>query len=236
MKMYKLGLVLLLSFLIPSLFNIVRADGIQIGRTRIVYDARKKETALPLVNQDKELPWLIQSWVTLEDKKTAAPFIVTPPLFRLDPQKEQSLRIIWSGTSVPSDKESLFYLIVRTIPGSDKKNENQNVLRIIYKTQLKLFYRPEGLQGTPDQACQNLHFARSGSQLQIKNESGYHLVFDSLYLGHSQQRKADIVAPKSTATLAVSDSSRQVSWRCITDYGNASPKYTAVVEQGSGTQ
>ncbi len=217
------------------LFNSSHAEGIQIGRTRVIYDASKKETALPLINQDKELPWLIQSWVTQEDKKTAAPFIVTPPLFRLDPQKEQSLRIIWSGASAPSDKESLFYLIVRTIPGSDKKNENQNVLRIIYKTQLKLFYRPEGLKGTPDEACQNLHFSRSGSQLQIKNDSGYHLVFDSLYLGHSQQRKADIVAPKSTATLAASDSSQQVNWRCITDYGNASPKYTALVEQGSGT-
>ncbi|MXS44860.1 fimbria/pilus periplasmic chaperone, partial [Citrobacter koseri] len=38
------------------------AAGIQVGRTRIIYDAGKKEVSLPLVNKEKELPWLIQSW------------------------------------------------------------------------------------------------------------------------------------------------------------------------------
>lgn len=41
--------------------TLCHATGIQIGRTRIIYDATKKEVALPLQNNDKELPWLIQS-------------------------------------------------------------------------------------------------------------------------------------------------------------------------------
>lgn len=58
------------------------AAGIQIGRTRVIYDANKKEVALSLTNTEKELPWLIQSWIDTGDGKTRGPFIVTPPLFQ----------------------------------------------------------------------------------------------------------------------------------------------------------
>lgn len=232
MKIYVSGLLLLILSVVTALFTVSYAEGIQIGRTRVIYDASKKETALPLINQDKELPWLIQSWVVLGDEKTSGPFIITPPLFRLDPQKEQSLRILWTGTGVSPDRESLFYLNIRTIPGSDKRNENQNVLRIIYKTRLKLFFRPKGLPGTPEEACQNLHFMRVNSQLQITNNSAYHIVFDSLYIGKDQLHSADMAAPKSTITLPVSSNSPLISWHCLTDYGNASPKYTSRTDKG----
>lgn len=232
MKIYVSGLFILILSSATVLFDSSHAEGIQIGRTRVIYDASKKETALPLINQDTELPWLIQSWVTLNDEKTSGPFIITPPLFRLDSKKEQSLRILWTGTGVPPDRESLFYLNIRTIPGSDKSNENQNVLRIIYKTRLKLFFRPKGLPGTPEEACQNLHFMQANNQLQITNNSAYHIVFDSLYVGNDQLHSADMTAPKSTTTLAISGNSPLISWRCLTDYGNASPKYTSRTDKG----
>lgn len=146
------------------------AAGIQIGRTRIIYDAAKKEVALPLQNNDKELPWLIQSWTDTGDGKTHGPFIVTPPLFRLDPQKEQSLRITWNGTTLAGDKESLFYMNVRTVPATATDEGDKNVLRLIYKTRLKLFWRPVGLSGTPSESCKNLRFARHGQQLTVINK------------------------------------------------------------------
>lgn len=132
------------------------AAGVQIGRTRIIYDAAKKEVSLPLQNNEKELPWLIQSWTDTGDGKTRGPFIVTPPLFRLDAQKEQSLRITWNGTPLPTDKETLFYLNVRTVPATSADDEDKNVLRLIYKTRLKLFWRPTGLvarRQKPVNAC-----------------------------------------------------------------------------------
>lgn len=71
--------------LIPTVFSILcilsgfsHAAGVQIGRTRIIYDASKKEVALPLINKEKDLPWLIQSWIDTGDGKTRGPFIITP--------------------------------------------------------------------------------------------------------------------------------------------------------------
>lgn len=213
--------------------NLCQAAGIQIGRTRVVYDAANKEVALTLKNDEQELPWLIQAWTDTGDGKTRGPFIVTPPLFRLDPQKEQNLRITWNGAPLPEDRESLFYMNVRTIPATAKDDQQQNVLRLIYKTRLKLFWRPKGLSGSPDENCENLTFKMNGELLQVVNAGNYFNVFDSLSIGTTAIKNADIVAPKSTASFPVPAhaSVSNVTWRCITDYGNASSKFTAAVHR-----
>lgn len=230
MRIYPL-LLLLISVIFPSLNH---AAGIQVGRTRIVYDAGKKEVSLPLINKENELPWLIQSWTDTGDGKTRGPFIVTPPLFRLEPQKEQSLRIAWNGTALPENKESLFYMNVRTIPATAAEDDDKNVLRLIYKTRIKLFWRPKGLKGTPDETCKNLRFSHSGKQLIVTNDGSYHSIFDSVKVGATKIDKADMVNPLSTVQISLPEnaSGTQVSWRCITDYGNASDKYATTLVQG----
>lgn len=206
------------------------AEGIQLGRTRVIYDANKKEASLPLINSEKELPWLIQSWVMNADNKTRAPFIITPPLFRLDPKSEQTLRIMKSENITQTNVESLYYLIVRMIPASDRQNQQSNVLNIIYKTQIKLFYRPKGLEGSAEDACKNLHFSQSGKQLTIENTSHFYTVFSSLTLGSSKVQ-ADMVAPQSSVTLPLNApiATSSASWHCINDYGGETVAYTAAL-------
>ena len=213
--------------------TLCHAAGVQIGRTRIIYDAAKKEVALPLQNNDRELPWLIQSWTDTGDGKTHGPFIVTPPLFRLDPQKEQSLRITWNGMSLPGDKESLFYLNVRTVPATAADEEDKNVLRLIYKTRLKLFWRPVGLSGTPSDSCKNLRFVRHGEQLTVINDGAFDSVVERLALGAQKVEQAARVGPKSSVAIPLPNGAQgtSVTWRCITDYGNASEKYTSPLAQ-----
>lgn len=210
--------------------TVANAEGIQLGRTRVIYDASKKEASLPLVNSEKELPWLIQSWVMNADNKTRAQFIITPPLFRLDPKSEQTLRIMKSDNITKTNVESLYYLVVRMIPASDRQNEQSNVLNIIYKTQIKLFYRPVGLQGRVDDACKNLHFSRAEQQLKIENASNFYTVFSSLNVSNSKVM-ADLVAPQSSITLPLSARSANpsVSWRCINDYGGETAAYTTAL-------
>ncbi|WP_313667747.1 molecular chaperone [Atlantibacter sp.] len=221
-------------FLMPFLILAnCQAEGIQIGRTRVIYNAESKETALSVVNSERELPWLVQSWTDTGDGKTRGPFIVTPPLFRLDPQKEQSLRITWNGVHLPEDRESLFYMNVRTIPAIAKDNKQINTLRLIYKTRIKLFWRPEGLSGSPEETCEHLKFVLAGNQLHIINDGLFYSVFDTLYLGNNLIKKADMIAPKSTISLPVNAefTGKDVSWRCITDYGNASAKHSSIIKQ-----
>lgn len=225
-----LFIVAIMSFANVALCN---AAGVQIGRTRIIYDASAKEAALTLVNKETELPWLVQSWTDTGDEKTRGPFIVTPPLFRLDAQKEQSLRITWTGAPLPTDRESLFYMNIRTIPAVEKTEDHKNVLRLIYKTRLKMFWRPKGLEGTSEEACKNLHFTFAGDQLSITNKGDFYSVFDSLWVNKTKIKNAELIAPKATIVLPASHYSlgSTVKWRCITDFGSASEEYTTSLSQ-----
>lgn len=227
------NLTQILFFIPVFLTTFSDAAGIQIGRTRLIYEAGKKEISLPLMNKDAALPWLIQSWTDTGDGKTRGPFIVTPPLFRLDPQKEQSLRIAWNGTKLPDNRESLFYMNVRTIPATAKEDDDKNVLRLIYKTRLKLFWRPVGLAGTPGESCKNLRYSLNERQLTVTNRGGFYITFDSLQLGTTRIDKADMVSPQSSTQIPVPEnaSGTLVSWRCITDYGNASDKFSTTLAQ-----
>lgn len=227
---------LILIVLVPTLMysSLCPANGIRVGRTRVIFDANKKEVALALTNTDSQLPWLIQSWTDIGDEKTKGPFIVTPPLFRLDGQKEQSLRITWNGTPLAEDRESLFYMNVRTIPATAKEDEGKNVLRLIYKTRIKLFWRPKKIDGTAMESCQKLTFSRSEGKLKVTNGHAFYTVFDSLHIGGISLKKAEMVAPFSAAsfTLPAQANGSTVTWRCITDYGNASKQFSASLIQG----
>ncbi len=69
--------------------------GIVMGGTRVIYQEGKREAAISVTNADTHTPYLVQSWVEnyAENDKARVPFIVTPPLFRLDPEQNNVLRI-----------------------------------------------------------------------------------------------------------------------------------------------
>ena len=64
--------------------------GIVMGGTRVIYEEGKREASMSVTNADNAVPYLVQSWVDnySATKNNAPPFIVTPPLFRLDPEQK----------------------------------------------------------------------------------------------------------------------------------------------------
>jgi P pilus assembly chaperone PapD len=118
---------------------------ITVGGTRLIYNGAENEASLPVSNSKDAVPYLIQSWIELsENSKEQVPFIVTPPLFRLDGGHENTLRVIYTGeTSLPENRESVFWLNVKSIPSMTRSDENR--LLIAVKTRMKLFYRPAAL-------------------------------------------------------------------------------------------
>ncbi|WP_145564874.1 fimbrial biogenesis chaperone [Yersinia aldovae] len=218
-----LSLILLLS----GAVNTAQA-GISVGGTRIIYDGAKKEATLSVNNQDKNTPYLIQSWVdNIEaSNNNKAPFIITPPLFRLDGGQESNLRILLAGRNLPQDRESVYWLNVKTIPASKKGDGNQ--LFISIKNRIKLFYRPAGLAGNTADAYKALRFSRHGKQLQVSNPTAYHVSFHTLKVGSSEIKGALMVAPQGTLTVDIpAGASGSVSWQAINDFGGTSDVATA---------
>lgn len=82
-----------------------------------------------------------------------APFIITPPLYRLDKDQQNVERIVLAG-ALPQDKESLYWLNIKAIPAASRKD---NTLQIAVKTRIKLIYRPAALKGViPEELADKL--------------------------------------------------------------------------------
>jgi len=92
-----------------------------VGGTRVVYPLDQREVTVRLENDSKN-PSLVQVWMDdgnadAKPGETKVPFLITPPIFRMEPRKTQMLRVIFSGdTSLPQDRESVYWFNVLDIP------------------------------------------------------------------------------------------------------------------------
>lgn len=189
-----------------------------MGGTRVIYHASDREASLSVTNADTHTPYLVQSWVEndVAGKGERAPFVVTPPLFRLDPEQKNLLRINFTGAQLPSDRESVFWLNVKSISPSQKGNSNK--LQVNIKSKFKIFYRPTGLVGDPATAWQKLQFHISGKRLIASNPTAYFISFYSISVAGREIDKPGMIAPLASKEWPI-ESSGQVKWRAINDFG-----------------
>ncbi len=86
------------------MMSCVAQAGVIVGGTRLIYEGGKKESSLSVSNPDKG-PYLIQTWVeTTAGGAEKAPFVVTPPLFRLDGDQKTSCAWCVPGAICPPIK------------------------------------------------------------------------------------------------------------------------------------
>lgn len=193
------------------------AGGVALGATRIIYPQGSAQVSLPVNNSDETSRFLIQSWVEDASGKKTAAFSVTPPLFAIEPQKENTLRISYTGAPLPTDRETLYWFNSKAIPQSDEKSRTLNTLQVASLSRIKLFVRPAGLQPKPNDAPQQLRFSRAGGELVVHNPTPYHLTLVNIKDG-SAGLPNTMVAPMATAAIP-STGSGPVSYRTINDYG-----------------
>jgi chaperone protein EcpD len=220
-------------------FGNARANVIIAG-TRVVFPAKDGEVTVRLTN-DNAKPALVEAWIDDGDPhstpdKAETPFLVTPPLFRMDAHKDQSLRILFTQRQkpLPSDRESLFWLNVLEIPPkpSGKQYAGKNYLQLAIRSRLKLFYRPEGLAGDPVKAPAELSFkaVMDGSEhaLLVHNPTPYHVTIVQLSVdvgGKPYQGKTGMVAPMSDLRLDMPTlqqppaAGSAIQFNIINDYG-----------------
>jgi len=204
--------------------NVAQA-GVIIGGTRVIYHGDKKETAISVKNPDK-YSYLIQSWVDNNDN-SKSPFIITPPLFRLGATEENTLRIIRAGGKLPEDRESMYWMNIKTIPATEKQDDG-NTLQIAIKNRIKLIYRPQMLTAAPETVTNKLTWQRSGQQLVVTNPTPYYMNFSIVKIGNNMVKDATYVAPMSSARFTVpAGATGDVNWKIISDFGAAGKEFHA---------
>jgi chaperone protein EcpD len=218
-----------------------------ITGTRLLYPADQKEITVKLNNNGTQ-PALIQSWIdtgSVESTPTSskAPFLLSPPVARIDPTKGQSLRVLFTGAPMAQDKESVFWLNVLEIPPKPEAGADINTLQMAFRSRIKLFYRPTGLPGTASEAIEQVQWqlvpARDGQGLALQafNPSAFHVSLIELELvaGAQRERSEDgMIAPGETRqfvlpTLKVRPAAgAQVEFSAINDYGALIPTRKAL--------
>ncbi|MDW2982968.1 fimbria/pilus periplasmic chaperone [Rhodanobacter sp. KK11] len=212
-----------------------------IAGTRVVFSAATGETTVHLTNEGK-LPALVEAWI--DDGNPAStpdtakvPFLITPPLTRMDAGRGQSLRIIYTGQPLPTDRESLFWLNVLEIPPKPvtKPGEERNTLQFAVRSRLKLFFRPASLAGNPLTAGEQLGWSvaadGTGYALVVRNPTPYYITISKLTLhvdGAAYITDSGMVAPLASLHLPVKDLHRAPSAGSAVDY-------TVINDFGAGT-
>ncbi|TNH45442.1 fimbrial biogenesis chaperone [Photorhabdus luminescens] len=211
-----------------------QAEGVGINATRIIYRADSHAATASLRNSSKEAVYLMQVTVssTPEGSKIA-PFVVTPPLFRMEPGSQNQVRIIKTGQALPADRESLFWFTAQAIPLSPESDNPAGKqitggVQIALANTIKLMYRPQGLPISAEKGFGTLHFKPTAEGITVTNPSPYYITFTSLKVGGQElmtkQQKENMVSPFSALALPLKGAHypAKVSWTVINDLGGES--------------
>ncbi|WP_156293933.1 fimbrial biogenesis chaperone [Serratia oryzae] len=214
-------------------------QGISFQVLRVIYLESDKKGVTLTASNSNPYPYLMQSWIqpvdtatgnVAEGKHPAMPFIVTPPLARLEANSDLTLRIRRNAVVLPADRESVFFISMKAIPAQaapEQRTEDKQMVLTVTNN-MKVFYRPEGLvkRAVADMAPK-LKFRRDGNQLIAENPTPYWLTFSHLKVGTAALDKAQLrlmVPPKGQQHYTLPNTaSGNVTWQLIDEDGWDTP-------------
>lgn len=179
MKIISLGVIAAVLFVSNSIVPVYateqklalnsKAFSVKLGATRVIYHAGTAGATLSVSNP-QNYPILVQSSVKAEDKRSPAPFMVMPPLFRLEANQQSQLRIVRTGGDMPTDRETLQWVCVKAVPPENEPSDTQAKgatldLNLSINVCDKLIFRPDAVKGTPEGVAGNLDGWRRATNL-----------------------------------------------------------------------
>lgn len=201
-----------------------------VDRSRLIFNQDEKSISLNVTNRNEKDPYLAQGWIEDADgKKISGPIMVLPPVQRVEAGGKTLVRLqaLPTISSLPSDRESAFYLNLREIP---PKSGKANVLTLAMQIRLKVFYRPKGLKVDPMldtvPGTETLTLTQQGNQYVVNNPTPYHFSFvearRSMNGSGLARFEPVMVAPKSQHLLSpgISELGTTPVLMFVSDYGS----------------
>ncbi|WP_233837983.1 fimbria/pilus periplasmic chaperone [Paraburkholderia sp. ZP32-5] len=227
--------ILAAAAVVCSVATFAAQAAVTITGTRVVYPAQNREVNVRLNNVDSR-PVLVQAW--LDDGDAAAapneikvPFTLLPSVFRVEPNRGQALRIMFTGGDMPKDRESVYWLNVLEIPPKPKDADSRNMIQLAFRTRIKMFYRPASLLDDPTAGRALLTWHVEANEkgervIRVDNPSPYYISVGSVEVsagnrkvslrpdmappfGHvdfvAEEGKLDITAPATISYTVLND-------------------------------
>lgn len=202
--------------------------GLSVGATRVIYNGNMKEASLSIKNTEDSSVYLIRSWISSDNAAEKIPFVITPPLFRIEPGQDNTVRITQTSSSLAQDKESVYWLNTLAIPPATKE---KNSLQFSINTRIKLIYRPTTLNNKEAiaKAYQQITITRSGSTLTANNPTPYYVNMTKVSVNGKELKAGYMVPPKSSLEISNAPAGNSINWQAINDFGGLTEKVNASI-------
>lgn len=198
---YRRALILLFS--LTTITGYAAGGGVGLNATRIIYTQGENSVSVGARN-NSNINYLAKFSISNNSDGTASktPFLVSPPLIKIDSGRTQDVRIFAQQNSLPTDRESVFYFTATMIPATDGPIKG-SALNIGYNNIIKFFYRPEKLSMSPYDAYKNLKINSSSTGITVVNDSPYFISLNKLSVNGV---KAELSMKKSNTMISPFDS------------------------------
>ncbi|ECK6617895.1 fimbrial chaperone [Salmonella enterica] len=213
------------------------ADIVLLG-TRIVYKEAQKEAVIRMENKG-ERPLLVQAWLDTGDDNADpstlnVPFTVVPPVSRIEAKRGQTAKITYTGNkALAKDRETVYWFNALEIPPkvSEQDAKGKNLLQLAFRTRIKLFYRPDGLEGSAAEAPSKLTWRAQQKDghlvIHMSNPTPYFVSFNSINIisgGKKYEVQPSMSEPKSEMDLLVKGLNSKptgatLEYHAISDFG-----------------
>ncbi|WP_277343384.1 fimbrial biogenesis chaperone, partial [Pseudomonas viridiflava] len=127
---------------------------------------------------------------------------------------------------VPSDRESVYWLNVLEIPSKPTLNtDDDDYLQLRFRTRIKIFLRPKGLNGVANDAPEKLVVKYQPGRVKLENPTPYHVNISTLGVGSNADGgvvEAEMIAPYTTKIFELkrvrsSQHSPSVTYKSVND-------------------
>lgn len=225
-------------FLVLAGYSGSACSGVTITGTRIIFSGAEREATVRTINRGGE-PVLVQVWVDDGSKNAdinsmVVPFTVTPPVYRIDQGKGQSVRLIYNGMKLPDDRESVYWFNLLEIPAVNETYQQKDRLELAFRTRIKIFYRPASLTMDSTANADKLRWTVKGSgksgRVIVNNPTPYYFNFGQMQAsaGNSVSPLTfGMVAPYSEAVFSpagdqgLPQNIRSINFELLNDHGSA---------------
>lgn len=204
--------------------------GFSLSATRVVFPSNEHEYDLTVTAGSEDV--VFQSWLEKDgDASGDTPFSVLPSLARVHSNQAQIIRIIYQGTPMNKDVESLLWLNVQEIPriSSSMAEGKSSGISFTIRQRIKMFFRPSNVVTEPVAMTEKLKFTLSNDRknLKIYNPSNNYITLVGFYYHDSKATKkiildASMIAPQSTKEVCFSSPApvdKKIFFSSISDTG-----------------
>jgi len=161
-----------------------------VNGTRVIYPADASAITVQVFNRGQS-PSLVQIWIDDGDIKSTPedsnfPFVISPALVRLNPEKIQNFRILALPTAkqLSQSQETMFWLNILDIPAKPKNNKEtegaSNYMQFSIRTRIKFFYRPISIENQIVNAAEKLEWHKLDNQVVVHNPTPFNITLNAV--------------------------------------------------------